>query len=78
MYNFACDPSRSYIISDIENPTFYEVLAKYFEDAYKENRHFALNASFLNQLTLAQLDKIATLHPNIKDDKFFIGSYFQK
>ena len=31
-----------------------------------------------NMLTLKQMDRLAGLHPKLREDKVFIGSYFQK
>eukprot|EP00347_Sterkiella_histriomuscorum_P016748 403352004 len=65
-------------IADLTNESFYTALKGYFDLMFQKDKHFALSQSFCNALTLAQLDKIATLHPKIKEDKTFVGSYFNK
>lgn len=65
-------------MSDLQNPTFYAALADFFTEEYKTNKHFELSQDLCDKLTLAQLDRFATLHPKIREDKVYIGSYFQK
>ena len=65
-------------MSDLVNPKFWESLGKYFEKEYTTNKHFELSQTMLDRLTLKQLDKLATLHAKVREDKAFIGSYFQK
>jgi hypothetical protein len=65
------------MISDLENPTFYQALVAYFESIKpKELKNFVVSQSLLNILTIGQLDKIASLWPRIKEDKNYIGTYF--
>lgn len=40
VYQFATDYSKGHLISDLENPTFYEQLGVFFEEAFRINRHF--------------------------------------
>jgi hypothetical protein len=65
-------------VSDLVNPKFWDSLGKYFEKEYTTNKHFELSQILLDRLTLKQLDKLATLHAKVREDKAFIGSYFQK
>jgi hypothetical protein len=75
VYNFANESSR---ISDLDNPTFYESLQNHFDEVFIKDKHFLLSQNLCNALTLKSLDKLASLHPKIKEDKNSIGSYFQK
>ena len=78
VYDYALTAAASFVVSSIENPTFYDALKVFFEKIYKEDKHFELDSGLLNGLTIKQLDKISTLHPKIKEDKGFIGNYFNK
>ncbi|CDW90653.1 UNKNOWN [Stylonychia lemnae] len=71
-----CNSSR---ISDIQNDSFFESLKAFFNERYEQKKTFLLDHNFLRfGLTLQQLDRLGALHPKIKEDKHFIGSYFQK
>jgi hypothetical protein len=65
-------------VTDLQNPSFYEALKAFFLKEYTTNKYFELNQTLLDRLTVAQLDKLATLHPKIREDRVYIGSYFQK
>lgn len=60
----------------MQNDSFFNQLKAFFEEEFQKNKHFELNQTFLDRLTLAQLDRLATLHPKIREDKVYIGSYF--
>lgn len=65
-------------MTDLQNESFFERLKVFFEAEFPRNKHFELNQQLCDHLTLAQMDKLASLHPKIREDKVFTGSYFQK
>ena len=75
---FANSDSLGRRVSDLVNPKFWEALSKHLDKEYSTNKHFELSQTLLDRLTLPQLDKLATLHAKVREDKTFIGSYFQK
>ena len=77
-FSFATNGTFGKAISDLQNDSFYEALKKFFENEYLTNKHFELNQTFLDRLTLQQMDRLASLHVKIREDKLFTGSYFQK
>ena len=62
-------------VSDLANESYFQALKAHIEGV---KRAFSLSESLVASMTLQQLDKLASVCPKVKDEKVFIGSYFQK
>lgn len=65
-------------VADIDNPSFLNKLVSYCDQQWKNHNYFQIEQSWLDQLTLAQLEKLGSMHERVKDCKTYIGSVFQK
>lgn len=65
-------------IRDLSAKSFMTKLVTFFKNNYKINRHYIVNCSHLDKLTIEQLEELGSKCPYIKEDKNFIGKTFEK
>eukprot|EP00347_Sterkiella_histriomuscorum_P022623 403337784 len=77
VHNFAIQ-YKNLRVADIQNESFFQKIALFLHTQYTPNTYYNINGNLSNNLTLQQMDKLSSLVPQLKNDKNFIGAYFQK
>jgi hypothetical protein len=65
-------------ISELTTPTFMQKLVNFMNNNFKKNKHYPVVSYHLDNLNLSQLEELGSKCPEIRDDKTFIGTAFEK